>query len=245
MKPILIQGAENSELNYLLEKLENPKELDIANFKFWTGTFDNYPIVLSRSKVGEINSAISTTIGIINFSPLCIINQGTSGAHTKYIKKNDLVIAENYFPITNFIIDHFDEGTGSSLENWKLESFISEDYEEVSKNATPQLLNFIKENKSLYSYGNIYFGTVGSGDIWNREVDRLHYLHTNYNTLCEEMEIAGVYTSANNFNIPVVSIRIISNNEFLNDIYEPNCSTKCQIFVENISKEIIKKLENI
>ena len=81
MKPILIQGAENSEIDYFLEKMNNKKEIEIATFKFWAGEIDNYPVVISRTKVGEVNSAIATTIAITNFQPMCIINQGTAGSH--------------------------------------------------------------------------------------------------------------------------------------------------------------------
>ena len=44
MKPILIQGAENSEINYFLENLENKKEINIGSYKFWTGEMDTYPV---------------------------------------------------------------------------------------------------------------------------------------------------------------------------------------------------------
>ena len=40
-----------------------------------------------------------------------------------------------------------------------------------------------------YKDGNVWYGRIGSGDIWNREVDRIMYLNKEYNTLCEDMGV--------------------------------------------------------
>ena len=67
----------------------------------------------------------------------------------------------------------------------------------------------------------VHIGKIASGDLWNREFDRILFLNDKYNTLCEEMETGGVYTTANSFNVPVLSVRIISNNELLQEDYNP------------------------
>ena len=64
------------------------------------------------------------------------------------------------------------------------------------------------------------FGVIGSGDIWNREADKILMLNREYGVLCEAMEGIAVYTVANNFKIPVIEIRVISNNEILNEKYD-------------------------
>ena len=241
MKPILIQGAENSEIDYFLNKISNVKEKEIATFKFWTGEIENYPVVISRTKVGEVNSAIATTIAITNFQPMCIINQGTAGSHSRDLHTGDIVVGENYFNLNNFLIEPRKSGEGSHINGWKLKKYISDDDLDVSNKADKNLINKVKNSSSNYEQGKVVFGTIGSGDIWNREIDRIDYLHKNYGTLCEEMEIAGVYNTANSFGVPVVGIRIISNNEILGEEYKPEVSTDCQEFVENFVKEIIKE----
>ena len=241
MTPILIQGAENSEIEYLLGILKNKKEIEIRSFKFWKGKIANKNVVISRTKVGEINAAIATTIGIINFNPKCIINQGTAGGHDKNIHRGDIVIGKEYFPITNFKINYADEGQGSKIENWNLQSYHSDDDEKVTQNANFDLVKFVERLKDEYTYGNIYTGIIGSGDIWNREIDRIKFLNKEYGTLCEEMETAGVYQTANSFRIPVIGIRIISNNEILKEEYLPELSTECQKFVEKIITNLNKE----
>lgn len=241
MKPILIQGAENSEINYFLERLKNKKEIDIGSFKFWTGELQEYPIVISRTKVGEVNAAIATTIGIMNFEPKCIINQGTAGSHSRDIHRGDIVIGKDYFYLTSFLTEYRELGDGVETKGWRLKSYHSHDDRIVSNESSSDLVEFVNDLQELYEKGKVYIGTIGSGDIWNREVDRIDFLHEEYGTLCEEMETAGVYNTANSFGIPVIGIRIMSNNEILKEDYEPEISTDCQKFVEKIAIELIKR----
>lgn len=242
MKPILIQGAENSEINYLLEILQNKKETEIGSFKFWTGEIENYPIVVSRTKVGEINSAIATTIGIMNFEPKYIINQGTAGSHSKDIHRGDVVVGKEYFGLTNIRTELREEGEGVDVKSWLLKPFQSDDDEVVSRKANSELLEFVKTIKNEYATGKVHFGVFGSGDIWNREIDRINFLNKEHGTLCEEMETAGVYNTANSFGVPAIGIRIISNNEILKEEYKPEMATECQVFVEKVIKRLIKNI---
>lgn len=242
MKPILIQGAENSEIDYFLEKMNNKKEIEIATFKFWAGEIDNYPVVISRTKVGEVNSALATSVAITNFNPSCIINQGTAGAHSRDLHTGDIVVGENYFNLNNFMIEPRKSGEGSHINGWKLKKYVSDDDLDIPNKASEKLINVVKNNTDRYNKGKVVFGTIGSGDIWNREIDRIDYLHNNYGTLCEEMETAGVYNTANSFGVPVIGIRIISNNEILGEEYKPEVSTYCQEFVENFVRNIVKEI---
>ena len=242
MNPILIQGAENSEINYFLQKMKNKKEIEIATFKFWTGELFDYPIIISRIKVGEVNSAIATTIAIMNFKPNFIINQGTAGAHAIDLHRGDIVIGEDYFNISSFLIEPREHGKGSDINGWKLKKYISDDDLEISNKADENMVNIAKKCVKEYKKGKVIFGKIGSGDIWDREIDRIDWLHNTYGTLCEEMEIAGSYNSANSFGVPVLGIRIISNNEILGEEYKPEISTDCQEFVEIFVRKIIKEI---
>ena len=63
-KPILIQFAMEVESQELLKKIDNLEELEINNYKFYKGNINNYPIVISLSKVGLIHTSSSLTIAI-------------------------------------------------------------------------------------------------------------------------------------------------------------------------------------
>lgn len=79
------------------------------------------------------------------------------------------------------------------------------------------------------------------GDIWNREADKILMLHQKYSTLCEEAEGIAVYTIANDFGIPVLGIRVISDNEILEEPYDRNTGLKSQEFTYKLILEMIKE----
>ena len=103
LKPILIQGAEETEVNYLRTLLKDIEEKRIGNHLFWVGKLDEYPVVLSKTNVGLISSATATTIAAINFSPIAIVNQGTAGGHGKKVRRGDIIIGRDFINLTSFI----------------------------------------------------------------------------------------------------------------------------------------------
>lgn len=51
-KPILIAAAVDTELNYLLERLENKLEKNLNDYSFWEGNIKSYPVVIYK-KIGR------------------------------------------------------------------------------------------------------------------------------------------------------------------------------------------------
>jgi len=83
---LLIQGALDWELQPLLSALQNRHEVKIAAWTFWTGRIGGHDVVISRTDVGPINAAAATALGIREFRPAVVINQGTAGAHNPDLK---------------------------------------------------------------------------------------------------------------------------------------------------------------
>ena len=80
------------------------------------------------------------------------------------------------------------------------------------------------------------------GDIWNREADKILMFHQKYGTLCEEAEGIAVYTIANDFEIPVLGVRVISDNEILDEPYDRNTGLKSQEFTYEL---ILQKIASL
>lgn len=230
---ILIQGAEETEIEFLVKNLKKVKRIEIGKFIFFQGELENKNIVISKTKVGEINAASATTVAIMNFLPKIIINQGTAGGYGINIHKGDIVIAEEYMQINSFM-------TKNDKVQIELKEFLSDD-EKANKFhlANNNLLEKVKTILPSITDSHIHCGIVGSGDVWNKNETIIKTLNEKYNILCEEMETAGVYRIANNFNIPVISIRIISNNEILQEEYEPNIAEN----IQKIIYELVEKIE--
>ena len=64
------------------------------------------------------------------------------------------------------------------------------------------------------------------------------YLNQKYGVLCEDMEGVAVYAVANKYNIPAIDVRVISDNEILDEEYERDISINSQKFVELIIADI-------
>lgn len=246
-RPILIQGAIDIEINYLKEILKEKEEIEIGTYKFYTGYINDYPVIVSKTKIGQTNAGASTSIAILKYNPIMIINQGTAGGHGKNIHKGDLIIGKDYMNLTAFRIERREEGSGSDLAGWKMRAFYTDSQHHIYNVADMRLVDIAYGLKRRYRMGNVFQGRIASGEIWNRESDRIMYIYKKYGTLCEEMETGAVYTIAKNFDIPVLGIRVITNNEVLKETYDKDfakqLAEKCQQYVEKIVEKCIENID--
>lgn len=237
-RPIVIMVAMKIEAAWLIDKLVNVKCETVNQYTFYEGFINDYPVVICHSLVGTINAAVATYIAIEKYQPIAIISEGTAGSHGKDIHKGDIVVGEKCVNIMSVKTPHKKKGEGSNSLNWEFVNFISgEDNRLVYQYGDKHLIELAQ--KVDYTNGKIYFGTIGSGDVWNNETDKILWLNKNLGTLCEEMEGIAVYTVANNFAVPVLGIRIISNNEILGELYDRNIDLKSQEFTYELILQFI------
>lgn len=236
MKKILIISAMGDvELNFLLEQLKN-YQIEKTNIcTFYLGKINEKEIILCDAKIGLINASAATTLAIEKYKPDYIINQGCAGGCGKDIHKSDIVIGEQCINITSIRTKPRKLGEGCNIDDWELINFVLGEKDRlIPQKGSQDLIQKIKQIEKTYKDGQMHYGIIGSGDIWNSECDRISYLNKNYDILCEEMEGIAVYTIANQYNIPAIDIRVISDNEILGEEYDRNICLKCQKFVMNL-----------
>ena len=51
-KPIVIQGALQNELGYLLKIFEVKNKINIGSYFFYECIYKNYPVIISKTKIG-------------------------------------------------------------------------------------------------------------------------------------------------------------------------------------------------
>ncbi len=221
-KIILIQGALDIELEYLMAHLENKRLLKIEEYEFYEGYILNQKVVISKTLVGTIHSTIATTIGILTFHPDVVLNQGIAGAHSEDLHIGDIVIGESCVNINSYKMPLKGKKEGSNPFEWELNKRARD-----IKNADSNLINILE--KELTSSSNkIYKGILGSGDVFNREYDRIHWIHDTFHNLCEDMESIGAYSVCSEFHVSCVGIRIISNNELLQEEIDKKVAIELQ-----------------
>lgn len=238
-RPLLIVGALKKEVDYLIQKIEDCKICEKASYIFYEGKINNFPVVLVRTGIGLINASSAVTLAIEKYNPIAILNQGTAGGITVDRHKKDIVIATETFNINSYKSPYKEIGEGSDSRNWELVSFFdgAED-EKISFKSDSKLIDIAYSLKEVYKKGNVFKGIVGSGDAWNREKDRLKFLDEKHNVSCEDMEAVAIYAVAKNYELPVLSIKIMSDNELLGEEYEPDVAYICQEFAYEVILKI-------
>ena len=106
----------------------------------------------------------------------------------------------------------------------------------VIEKSNEKLIDIAKKIK--YEYGNVFLGRIGSGDVWNKETDRILMFNERYKTLCEEMEGYAASKVASTYGVPFINIRAISNNEILGESYKREVGKYSQEFTLELVKNI-------
>lgn len=240
---ILVQGAMDMEVDYLVKSLKNPTKEHIGSWTFWRGTLENHEVIISRTEVGLVNAAAATTIGIEKYSPTIIINQGTSGGHDASLHTGDIVLGTEIINIGAMRTDRKEEGVPENIRDTIFFDVVQRLRDENDNLTTYK--NFISDSSLIeiakntnYSQGKISLGAIGSADQWNREIERIKHLNTTFKTQTEEMESVAVAQVAKAYNIPFLAIRILSNTEIHNEEFNPKTALWCQEFTTEVIKNI-------
>ncbi|KOO16521.1 5'-methylthioadenosine nucleosidase [Vibrio xuii] len=246
-QPILVQGAMDIETSTLINALDDAKETTVGSWTFWQGEIDGYPVVVSRTEVGLANAAASTTIGIEHFKPKYIINQGTSGGHDPKLYRGDIVIGETSFNMGAYKSEFTEKGKGIDSTKWQnfdVTMRLRENGELIEHKqfeAAPALVKAALSVAGSYEKGKVVKGRIGTADEWNREVDRINWLHETFGTSVEEMETSSVALVANAYNVPFIGIRILSNTDQHKQDFDPQTAVDCQLYTIDVIKALISK----
>ncbi|MUJ27385.1 5'-methylthioadenosine nucleosidase [Aliivibrio fischeri] len=248
LKPIIIQGPMPIEAQHFAALLDNVVIEKSGLFVFYKGTLNGYPVIVSQTGKGLENTAAATAIAIERYSPIAIINQGTSGGHDKNLNVADIVLGKRTVNIGNLKAPKAPEGKGSNSLTW-----IPMDIMASSGSAGGDDANKIRyyegssalissAHKVKYNKGKVVEGTIGSANFWNNELDRINWFHTNFGTSTEEMESASAAQISEAYKIPFLAIRILSNNATNGGHYNPNTAKYCQSYVKDVVIQYISDL---
>lgn len=240
---VLIQGAMDSEVDYLIEKLENPVKKHIGSWTFWEGKIGSHDVIVSRTEIGLVNAAAATTLAIEKYNPTIIINQGTSGGHDEKLHTGDIVLGTDIVNIGAIRTERKEAGV---LDNPRdgiffdvVQRLRDKDNNRITNSTFKSDSNLIDLASNIsYEKGKVVKGTIGSADQWNREIERIKYLNITFNTLTEEMESVAVAQVAKAYDIPFLAIRILSNTEIHNEDFNPKTALWSQEFTIDLLNKI-------
>jgi adenosylhomocysteine nucleosidase len=248
LRPVIVQGAMDLEVKEFASRLDNVSEEKVGGWTFWRGTLDGYPVIVSKTMKGLSNAAAATAIAAERYHPVAIVNQGTAGGHVPELHVYDIVLGKYALNLGAFKTAYRKPGQGSDFKEWTpLDMLVSEGSAGEDPNAhtmrrfqgNEQLLAAAESVKDLYRKGRVVQGVIGSGEIWNSELDRIQWFHSQYGTTAEEMETVSAAQIAGFFQIPFLGIRVLSNNITNGGKYDAKTGEACQEYVYEVVKAYI------
>lgn len=198
--PIAIIGAMDVEIEKLLPEIKNRKDVVLRNHTYHTGTLRGQDVVVTRSGVGKVNAAVTTTELINEFEVDALIFTGIAGATAPELDPNDVVISTS---LVQHDVDLTAFGMKPGHMNGFKDRFFHADKElvDIANAAAIEVVG--KERVSL--------GVIATGDQFMADKNDVKEVYTEYAAKAVEMEGAAVAQVAYLYNKPLVVIRTISD----------------------------------
>lgn len=213
-----------SELRRLLDQVTIEREIEAEPWRDLHLSFEGRRLVAVCSGIGMVNAAAATEHVIMAHRPRWVLNFGCAGAHRRDILPGDVIIGEatvahgavHVLPDGS---DYFPRPEATDPADVMRELRLDAGLVALAQAAAadwrpapwPHAPGETAEREPV-----VQTGVVGSADIWTQAHDRLDLLHGRHQSLCEDMEAAAVAQICARHEVPFLTIKDISNNEFLN-----------------------------
>lgn len=228
---IVIIGAMEAEITFLLDKLGNYKTINHFKYKFFEGNLCGNEIIVTSSGIGKVASGLLVSAIINYYKDIdLIINVGVSGGIKNQVDIGDVVVAKGlkYADADVTIFDNYVYGQ--------------------IPNCPATFPTYIQRIKELSLKNDYKIGTIISGDQFYHRVSEVDELINTYfkndNVLCIDMESAALAHSAWFYGVNYLAIRAISDvigNKLQKDQYNSNLELACK----NSNLFLLEVLEKI
>lgn len=206
---ILIVGAMDSEIEYLKSILQNIKEEEHCNFKFYLGNIENKEIILVKSGIGRVMAGLLIGIAYNNYQFDCVINIGVAGG-VKGTNLGDIIVGENN------VYGDVDLRSGG----------FGYDFGQMA--GCPRVYKTSVDLSKLTGDDFIY-GDMCTCDSFTTSEPFVNELNNNYfndlNIKCFDMESTAFAQACNFYKVPFLAIRSISDvigSSFQSEDYQNN-----------------------
>ncbi|WP_028401455.1 5'-methylthioadenosine/adenosylhomocysteine nucleosidase [Ectobacillus panaciterrae] len=194
---IIAPMEEEVELIRSKMKVESVEKL--ARFTFYKGKLNDIDIVLVRSGIGKVNSAVAAQILITLYKTNFLINSGVAGALNPELKVGQILISKDS-------VQHDVDQTAIGQPPGKFE-----DSDVIYYKADERLVRLAQEAAKGLPNVKTYVGRIASGDQFVADEKRKKYIVDTFKADAVEMEGAAIGQVAYLNGVPYVIIRSISD----------------------------------
>ena len=179
---------------------ENPIQ-KIGERKFYKGSHDKHELILVQSGLGKVNAAVVSTLLIEKFKCEFLLFSGVAGGIDPEVEIGEVIIAESLI--------QYDYGT---LKNGEMVPFRPGSIPKGKpKNDLEYSLDPIIKRKLKASLPNVLMGKFITGDVFLQCKNTNKELFKKYGAQAIDMEGAAVAQVAEQFGIPAVVVRCLSD----------------------------------
>lgn len=197
---IAIVGAMDAEITNLLPHIKNKHTITIGQHQYYQGKIGNHSVVVTRSGVGKVNAAVTTTTLIREFKADKLIFTGIAGAAAAELSPTDVVIS-------TALVQHDVDLTVFGNKPGHMDGFDDRYFY-----ADPQLAaQAFAAAQQVLDKKKVFQGIIATGDQFIANKQKVNFIHNEFNAMAIEMEGAAVAQVAFMFNKPFVVIRTISD----------------------------------
>ena len=231
MTKLGIIGAMQEEVETLLARMENKRELSKAGSTFYDGILEGLPVVIVQCGVGKVNAAMCAQILCDCYGVTHIVNTGVAGSLCAELDIGDLVVSQDAM-YHDFDCNFVGYPTGQ-VPGMDVLAFPADE----------KLLAYAFAAADAVHIGHARIGRVASGDQFICTQAQKDKIIADTNALCTEMEGAAIAHTAYRNGIPFVILRAISDKadnsaEMDYPTFEEIAAHRCAEVTMNLAKAL-------
>ena len=193
-----IIGAMVEEITPILEKVNVVEEVDYGHNKYFKATFENLDLVIAYSKIGKVNSTLTTATMIEVFNCEKILFSGVAGAINENLEIGDLIIATKLCQ-HDLDITAFGHPYGFVPE--------SKVFVETSEKLNDIAIEVAKDLEL-----KLQKGIIATGDQFIANQEKKEWIKDTFDADAIEMEGASVGFVCDSLNVEFFALRAISDS---------------------------------
>ena len=199
MTKLGIIGAMQEEVETLLARTENKKELRKAGSVFYEGILEGLPVVIVQCGVGKVNAAMCTQVLCDLFEVTHLVNTGIAGSLCAELDIGDLVVSRD-------AMYHDVDAVHFGYPYGKVPGMDTTEFP-----ADKTMIDYAFAAAEAVNPGHTKIGRVASGDQFVAVKALKEKIIATTQGLCTEMEGAAIAQTAYRNGIPFVILRAISD----------------------------------
>ncbi|WP_413627085.1 5'-methylthioadenosine/adenosylhomocysteine nucleosidase [Fructilactobacillus vespulae] len=226
MKTFGIICAMDEEIKELKAALQDETEVKVGEVTFYQGKISDKEVVLVKSGIGKVEAGITAALLLTNFDIDVMIHSGSAAGIGKGLKVGDIVIStETAYHDVDCTADSQAIG---QLPNQPARFTADEEWGKKIGEAS-------KDNGL-----NVHYGLIVTGDQFIAGKEMIDKIVGNFpDVLAGEMEGAAVGQVANQFKVPYVVVRAMS------DTGDENANQSFNEFIVEAGKQSAQMLLNL